>query len=201
MDKTINIFGSSITWGAYDEKGGWVSRLRSYLEQKPDNYFVVYNLGISGDTSEGLLKRFAIENEARKPDTIIIDIGTNDSLYVNSKDKPYVPLEKFESNLSEIIKQAKKFTQEIIFIGLTKVDETKTMPVPWCGAMMYYTNESGAIYNAKIKEICEKNSLSFIEMMDLLEDADLEDGLHPNSQGHEKMFLRIKDFLVVNKIV
>ena len=53
----------------------------------------------------------------------------------------------------------------------------------------------------EIKEICAKNNLLFIEMQDLLKDEDLEDGLHPNSKGHEKMFLRVKDFLEKNEIV
>lgn len=38
-------------------------------------------------------------------------------------------------------------------------------------------------------------------MFDLLENEDLEDGLHPNSEGHKKMFIRVKDFLIENKII
>jgi lysophospholipase L1-like esterase len=36
-------------------------------------------------------------------------------------------------------------------------------------------------------------------MTDLLSNDDLYDGLHPNSEGHRKMFERIKDNLVKNK--
>jgi len=36
---------------------------------------------------------------------------------------------------------------------------------------------------------------------DLLNDEDLNDGLHPNADGHEKMFNRVKDFLIENKII
>ena len=38
-------------------------------------------------------------------------------------------------------------------------------------------------------------------MYGLLDKEDLEDGLHPNSAGHEKMFQRVKDFLIKNKII
>jgi len=38
-------------------------------------------------------------------------------------------------------------------------------------------------------------------MGDSLEFSDLEDGLHPNAKGHEKMFQRIRDFLVENKVI
>lgn len=199
MEKTINIFGDSIVYAGYVDGGGWVSRLKNYLEKRKDDYFEVYNLGITGDVTEGLLKRFKIENEARTPNVIMIAIGTNDASYVKSKNENYVSLEKFENNLLEIIKQAKEFTDEIIFIGLIKSDESMVMPAPWA-TDFYYDNKNIEIYNSKIKEICEKNNLPFIEMLDLLDD-DLEDGLHPNSKGHEKMFLRIKEFLVENKIV
>jgi len=200
MNKTINIFGDSITWGACDEMGGWANRLRNYLGKDPVNYSKVCNLGVSGNNSDDLLKRFNSENQARNPNIIMIAIGVNDSQYINSKDNPRVTLEKFENNLLELIVQAKKFTEEIIFVGLTIVDESKVMPIPW-DKTKYYDNENTVIYDAKIKEVAKNNNLHFIEMNDLLTEDDLEDGLHPNSKGHEKMFLRIKDFLIDNKIV
>ena len=200
MEKIINVFGSSIAWGAWDEMGGWVSRLRNYLAQDRQNYFDVYNLAIDGDDSNGVLKRFSAENEARKPGLIMVAIGMNDSYYSSLKNDSNVPIEKFQNNLGELLKIAKKCSSEIIFIGLTDIDETKTKPVSW-NKDVNYDKENVALYNAKIKEFCEKNNLKFIEMQGLLNSDDLEDGLHPNSQGHEKMFLRVKDFLIENKIV
>jgi len=200
MEKTINVFGDSIIWGASDDLGGWVNRLRNNLAQDQDNYLKVYNLGISGNNSDGLLKRFNFENEFRNPNTIIIAIGINDSQYINSKNNPRVSLQKFESNLLELINQAKKYTQEIIFIGLIKVDEKKVMPIQW-DSTKFYDNENIFLYNEKIKEICKNNELMFVEMFDLLDESDLDDGLHPNTKGHEKMFLRVKYFLKENKII
>jgi lysophospholipase L1-like esterase len=65
----------------------------------------------------------------------------------------------------------------------------------------YCKNENIKIYNDKIKEVCEKNDIHFIEMLDLLNNEDLKDGLHPSSEGHKKMFLRIKDYLKENSII
>ena len=196
MEKTICVFGSSIAWGAWDpEKGGWVGRLRSYVETRNNNdYIQVYNCGVSGDNSEWLLKRIEVECVAREPDLVLIAIGMNDSQYINTKDNSRVPLEKFQSNLGELLMKAKKYALEVIFIGLSDIDETKLMPIPW-DVTKYYDKENVALYNSKIKEFCEKNNLKFIEMQGLLNNEDLEDGLHPNAQGHEKMFLRVKDFL------
>jgi lysophospholipase L1-like esterase len=200
MNKIINIFGDSIAWGACDELGGWVNRLRNHLGKDPDEYSKVYNLGVSGDNSDKLLERFSSENKSRDPDTIIIAIGINDSQYIGSRNNPRVTLDKFESNLLELIVQARKFTKEIIFVGITKVDEKRVMPIPW-DKTKYYDNESIDLYNKKIKEVVENNSVYFIEMFELLKEDDLEDGLHPNSNGHEKIFLRVKDFLSDNEIV
>lgn len=201
MEKIINVFGDSIAKGHSAEgQNGWVSKLKEYLEEEHQDYFEVYNLGISGNTTDDLLGRFSNENKSRNPNIVIVAIGINDSQYVNTKETYRVGFEKFENNLLEIIKQGKEYTQEIVFVGLVKIEEEKLMPIPWNTAI--YGEEKDAIrYNKKIKEICEKNNLPFIDMDGLLENDDLEDGLHPITQGHEKMFQRIKDFLIKNKII
>jgi lysophospholipase L1-like esterase len=92
---------------------------------------MVYNCGVSGDTTNELLNRFKIESEAREPNIIIIAIGINDSYYHGTKDRPSVTIEKFQNNLQELVNQAKKFCPNVIFLGLTPVDENKTKPIPW----------------------------------------------------------------------
>ncbi len=200
MEKTICIFGDSITWGAWDpEKGGWGARLRSYFET--NNVEInVYNCGVSGDNTDDLLQRFKIEAIAREPNIIIFAIGINDSQYINSKDNPRVSIEKFQNNLQELVSQAKQITSKIIFVGLTKVDELKTIPISW-DKIKYYDMENVSKYNSIIKNFCQKNKLTFINMLDLLRNEDLEEGLHPNINGHKKMFEKIKKFLIDNKIV
>ncbi|KKQ27461.1 MAG: Lipolytic protein G-D-S-L family, partial [Candidatus Magasanikbacteria bacterium GW2011_GWC2_37_14] len=104
METRISIFGDSITWGAWDpENGGWVAQLRRYFETN-ENYEVdVYNLGVSGDTTNDLLIRFNTECLARNrhPQIIIFAIGINDSQYINATDNPRTPIEKFQNNLVE----------------------------------------------------------------------------------------------------
>ncbi|RJQ34293.1 hypothetical protein C4566_02315 [Candidatus Parcubacteria bacterium] len=199
MEQTICIFGDSITWGAWDtEKGGWVNRLKNYFENNNIDV-AVYNCGISGDNTNGLLKRFKNEALARKADIVLFAIGINDSQYINDHEV-VISIEDFQNNLLELINQAKEISQKVIFIGLTKVDESKTMPVSW-NVNKYYDLENIKLYNTKIKEICDNNNLLFIDMFELLENTDSEDGLHPTPQGHEKMFLKIKEILLSEKIV
>lgn len=197
---TICIFGDSISWGEVDsECGGWVARLRNYFETN-DHDIDVYNCSVSGNTTDDLLQRFRVEASTREPNIIIFAIGINDSQYIQSKDNPRVNLEKFQNNLAELVNQAKEFTDKIIFIGLTKVDESKTMPIPW-DTVKFYDEDNVSKYNSAIKKFVQENKILFIDMIDLLKNEDLEDGLHPNTQGHKKMFEKIKQFLIEKKIV
>lgn len=191
----ICIFGDSITYGAFDpEKGGWANRLRLHLDSKDDFEDEVYNLGVSGDNTEGLLERFDSEAKFREPGFLIFAIGVNDSQYVISEKQNRVTIEKFEQNIKELISKAKIITDKILFIGLTPVDEAKTTPIPWNTDKMY-KNEYVEKYNSKIKEVCENERVDFIDIFSGMMKEDyktmLIDGLHPDSKGHEWIANRI----------
>ncbi len=195
MSQHICLFGDSITWGAWDtEKSGWGFRLRTHFES--NNFDVmVYNCGVSGDTTNELLKRFAVESEAREPNTIIFAIGINDSYYFGSKDKPSVPIEQFQDNLQKLIGEAKKFCSNIIFLGLTPIDESKTKPISW-EKTIYHDQKNTILYDDKIKIVCEKNKIPFVNLLESLDTDDIHDGVHPNPRGHKKIFLKVKECLL-----
>ena len=201
MKTTICIFGDSIAWGSSDrKKGGWVNQLRQKLEADEESYTTLYNQGVSGETTEDLLTRFEVESSAREPNVIIFAIGINDSLYINTDKNPYVSLEDFQLNLERLITQAKSFTKNIVFVGLTKVDETKVKPIPW-KPDKFYKNTRIEDYNSIIKKIATNHEILFIDVLDLLTSTDLSDGLHPNTEGHQKMLFAIHDSLLTNKII
>jgi len=190
----VCIFGDSITWGASDFKyGGWVTLLRNYFEENFDD-IEIYNLSISGNDTQDILKRFEIECKFREPDLIIFAIGINDTIYVETRENPNIGVEKFQNNIKELIRKSKQFTEKIVFVGLTKVGEykTKTQGVS-------YDNEMIMKYDLSLMKICEDKNIPHIEMFHVIDQYDLEDGLHPNSRGHEKMFKTVRDFLVKNK--
>jgi len=194
-------FGDSILWGAFDhEKGGWVERLKASLFGKD---FCVYNFGIScNDTSGILLKlKFQIElmNKVEKEDYVILfSVGGNDARFFGERDKNKISLEKFEENLKEIIKISKNYSNKVIFMGFLQVDNSLTRPVPWT-KNEFYENEVAIKYNDKLKEVCEDNNCDFIDVWNLLDiKEDLEDGVHPNSQGHKKIFEYMLDYLNKN---
>lgn len=187
----ILIFGDSITWGAYDpEQGGWATRLRNYFEAK-DNDIDVYNLGISGDTTADLLERIEIEAKSREPNLIVFAIGINDAQFIHSTNDLRVSPDEFQQNLAKLFSIGKKFTDKVVFVGLTRVDESKTTPIPW-NTDKSYTNENIERVDNAIKKFCEDNKLKFIPMESVVGNDDLIDGLHPNTEGHVKIFERMK---------
>ncbi|MCX6763105.1 MAG: GDSL-type esterase/lipase family protein [Candidatus Moranbacteria bacterium] len=189
----ICVFGDSIAWGAFDEqKGGWADRLKiHFFNQEDADYAEVYNLSIPGTETTDLLERVEIECDRCNPDIIVISVGTNDSQFAKLEDKNRIPIEKFRKNLEELYKKSLKFTENIVFIGLSGVDEAKTRPVYW-DADSSYGNEAIGRYDSVIENFCQEKKLKYISLRAILEDGDWEDGLHPVAKGHEKIFQKIK---------
>jgi len=206
MLTNIFAFGASITYGAWDiEKGGWVQRLRSYLEEnyKLQKYFV-YNLGVSGDTCVMILDRFETDIKFRiekgETNIVIFSVGINDSAFLQKENKNMTDVDEFKQNLEKLFQMASKYASKILFVGLTSVDETKVSPIPW-NTNIFYSNENISKYNDIIKASCQKNGVFFIDLYDKIDKNFLVDGLHPNAKGHEQMLEIIKDFLIKNKII
>lgn len=195
----ICIFGDSTAWGAYDlEKGGWVNRLWLFFA-KENQEIDVYNLSISGGTTKTILDRFENEANVRNADVLIFQSGGNDAAYEHTEGNYWVPPKQFRKNVEEIIEKAKKITDKIIFISFKNVDESRTMPVSWID--IYYKNENIKKYCKIMKDVCDENGVLFLDIFGILENNDLCDGLHPDSKGHEKIFQKVKNFLVKNKVI
>lgn len=208
----ILIFGDSISYGAYDKEGGWVQRLRKFTDEKylasQDIYSFVYNVSISGNDTNNLIERFESEAirrvEEEEENILIFAIGINDSFFIHSKNGFKVDQDKFKENIEKLIELAREYSSKIIFVGPTPVEEAKTTPIPW-DTDKSYKNENIRKYDEIIKSICEEKKVYFIEVFNTLSKLDynalLEDGAHPNSEGHKKIFEIVRDFLVENKII
>ena len=188
---TIGVWGDSIAYGACDEEGlGWVGRLRKAF-YSPEEHDEVYNRGVSGDTTEDLIKRFATELESIRPDRIVIAIGTNDSRYKTGKNEPEVPPERFAANLEIILDQAKTVSSEVVLIGPTRVNEDLPRGSGTC-----FVNEHTQKYGEILSELAKKHSRLYVSLFNALDaKTDLADGLHPNARGYEKMCEVIKSSL------
>lgn len=148
-------FGDSITYGEYDGiLGGYVEILKRYCHaefyKNNVNEVNCFNLGIGGETTEGLMKRFEVETKARlSPDENLIFFfyGAND--LAERYDVELVSLANFESNLFEVISQAKEFTPNIYVISILPISKmVDGIKVP---ERKFRTTQKIELYNQKLK--------------------------------------------------
>ena len=198
----IIVFGDSITHGRGEQPSrGWAGRLKNDFESQ-DKYNAVYNLGIPGDTSTGLLKRIEVELTSRaihkrKDDRYltIIAIGANDARGIGAPENPQTNPEVFEQQVTQILSIAKQHSQETIIIGLTPVDEDRTTPYE----NTYFSNEKQQAYNQILQKLSEQNHVQFIDVFPAFSTLNykelLEDGVHPNVKGYDELYDIIREQL------
>lgn len=212
MDKHILVFGTSTTYGAWDEMGGWVQRLRKFFDEKIidsgyKDYVLVYNLGVSGNKSQDILKRFEVETEARldqEEETIILfHLGINDCIYNEKLGGLEVSAEQFKKNYLKLIELAKKYSQKIVIIGSMPVDK-RVDPMPWSPGRRY-RNEYVEAFNKIMKEVVQEEKVSFIEIYQQFIHKDysqlLADGVHMSTEGHRQFYEIVKKFLLERKMI
>jgi len=199
----ILVFGDSITWGAFDkEKGGWVERLKTYyLKSYKEIGVSIYNLGVSSNDTRGVLKFLEqdinkIQTIEQEEVTLLFSIGSNDPRYIKNKNNIFISESEFLENLKKIIEIGKKYSNKMIFTGLLKVDDNLTQP--WT-ANEFWDNQDIIEYDKIIENVCKEKNIDFIPLIDLLDiNKDLEDGLHPNSKGHIKIYETVKEYIEKN---
>lgn len=200
----ICIWGDSITYGAWDAGGGWADRLRRYLHEQTlassfSRYYWVYNLGIPGDTTRDVLNHFDAECAARNPDLILFALGVNDASVMPGEQGPRVPLDEFTANTGELVARAKACSPHVFWVGLTPVvEEVWKKHASETDAL--FENARIAEYRRALSDMARHLGVPVIDVDDLLTSEDLIDGLHPNSRGHEKIFLRVKNFLATHEV-
>jgi acyl-CoA thioesterase-1 len=198
----VLIFGDSITQGYWDLNGGWVRLLHEYYGRRQlmdlshlDQPFI-FNLGVSGDITQGVIKRLAAETQARKwrwPEeeiAYIFAIGLNDTIVVDGAQRS-TP-EKFAQELQSLTDEAKSMSKRIMFIGLTPCEEEKANIRP--DNQKEFTNSRIQTFDNTLQKVCQENSITYIGLFETMNEklADNQelfvDGLHPNSQGHQLIF-------------
>ena len=197
----VLVFGDSITQGFYDSQGGWAQRLiNEYhaetlagLDSDDGRWVEVFNLGISGDTANGVLKRLDAEIAARQlypgDEVIVIAIGCNDSIL---KDNLVVTEEyDFEAQIEELVDKALEHTKRVLVVGLAPVEQKLTDPWKFSSSGKQWKNNRIDLFEDIIKQVAGRKKVPFVPVYDVLKaeqdkGAKLHaDGLHPNDEGHK----------------
>jgi acyl-CoA thioesterase-1 len=107
-EQKILVLGDSISaaYGMSLEQG-WVARLASRLEPG----FTVVNASISGETTEGGLRRLPPLLQTHQPDLVIIELGGNDGL------RGY-PLKTLRENLAGMVDLSQQSGARVILVPM-----------------------------------------------------------------------------------
>lgn len=187
-------FGDSITYGEYDGVfGGWVDILKRYALQKYNegsNELILFNLGIGGETSEGLVKRIQNEIVARNSEDgnfVFLGYGANDLAIKDGSQ--IVNSEQFKANIEKAIQHARDFSKEIYLVSILPISEKIDGEISTTGKVRM--NEDVLVYNQILKDIATENSLIYIDFHSaFLKDKQIllsKDGVHPNEKGYGMM--------------
>jgi acyl-CoA thioesterase-1 len=165
----IIAFGDSLTagFGLADPQKSYPSLLQDSLAREGFDYQVT-NLGLSGDTSAGGLKRLWLALKYKNVRVFILELGANDVV-------KKIPAVEIKPNLAEIIKQVKASGAKVILCGIA--------------APSSLGDEYGLEIREMYAELAKEYDLPLIPdfMQDVRENSELmlDDGIHPNEKGAE----------------
>ena len=124
----------------------------------------IKNAGISGDTTEGALRRFA-SAIGRQTEVAIVEFGTND-LHLG------FPAEKMRANLDEIVRKLRRRSIEVLIIGFgTPLDFSDiarargALYTQWKLPPGQYRASDGVHYNAEGYSILVAQMLPGVEAL------------------------------------
>jgi|SRR5690554_761469 len=108
---TLLVVGDSLS-AAYGVPSdtAWVQLLRDRLDERGLNWEVV-NASISGETTDGGLRRLPDLLQKNQPDVVIIELGGNDGLRG-------FPPDVIESNLADMIEQVRDIGAIPVLVGM-----------------------------------------------------------------------------------
>ncbi len=203
----ILCFGDSITYGEKDLKfGGWADRLKAeyfgQFAETPRQEISLYNLGIAGETTDGLVRRFETEVCARSIKgqnlLVVLAYGSND--IVIHKDKNIVPEYYFIRNLRYCIESAKKLRAKILLLSLLPISDLTEGLINQYGQLRF--DRDIQTYNLAIKNLAHDMNCEYLDLYAPLVENNKEeylsrDGLHPNSKGHQLLYQDVKNKILL----
>lgn len=150
---------------------------------------VVYNRGISGDTSDKMCYRLLDNVINIEPSIVSILIGTNDKAYNFDINTTLANIKKSVELIKENSPNTKIILQSIYPVN-------KAINSSMVGSR---TNNEIIKYNEAIKTYAETNSVTYADVFAVLKDEKGEfnkqytyDGLHPNAKG----YIAITEYLI-----
>ena len=213
--KRIAVFGGGIAHGLWDKNGGWSERLRKELyartiETNGSDHFELYNFAIRGDSSQQILDRFqsnmgSLEEHGDDVEQItILHVGGNDAQFIYEEDEVRTPPEKFQENVEKLLDQALEGSEKVVIMTLMPVQDEDASPIP-AKSGRSYTNNRMKEYSKIIREAAGREEdvvlFDLFKLFNGKQDEMLEDGIHPNTEGHQLIYKKLKNKLSNEEII
>lgn len=186
--------GDSITEQNYHLRGklNYVGRLAERLMELYNRRSRVFNAGVSGDTTVGLLNRLDRDALRFQPDLVIVMIGMNDSA------EGRTPIHLFGQNLERIVADIRTAGSEALLLSPNPLDfNIKENAVAVRSRYPDYVKvirETAAATATPLCDIyaaweaCVNGSTNHHLML-------MDDSVHPGERGHELMASVLFDYL------
>lgn len=197
----ICFIGDAFTVGAGDETTmGWVGRLAKG-EWDRGHDISVYNLGIRGNSSRDIARRWKAECRARLPEgangRLVFMFGGNDAKGTVGEGVE-VPVEEALAHARTFMGEAAAWLPTL-WIGLIPMNEAKPYPQLLAGGPRYrFSNERQALYNARYAGLAAELGIPFLDLhtslvndsrwMELTQEGD---GSNPAGEGYALLADRI----------
>lgn len=159
--------------------------------------FSIINRGIGSETTDSLIGRFNKDVINLKPEYVVILSGINDEVIMYKSDPKGMDLQvqKIRNNIGIIIKESKRKGIKPIICSILPVSET-------------YLNASNINsitqeVNIELRKLAEEERIVYCDFWPSLIGKDnmfqqkyvVEDGIHPNQNGYEIMWEKLKVYL------
>ena len=166
----VLVLGDSLS-AAYgiDEEDDWVTLLNERLEREGYPHTVV-NASVSGETTEGGLKRLPRLLSEHNPEWVILELGGNDGL------RGY-PVSDLADNLAAMIQLSREQGAEVVLLGMQ-------IP-PNYGPR--YTDQFTAVYPQLAQEEDVPLVAFMLEGIATKDELMQRDGIHPNAEAQPKI--------------
>lgn len=184
--RKIICHGDSLTLGTDIEPAfRWPSLLQNAL-----GGIEIFNSGIGGDSTAGLLSRFNADVVSQQPDAVIIMGGTNDFWWG-------LPANTVVANLFTMAYQSRHYGIVPVFGLPTPFDVRTAEQQPWSPPEQGYDGmlEAILLLTQRLAREARESEILILDFYRLFLDENdkvdptlfLEDGVHPNGQGNREM--------------
>ncbi|MFH7596326.1 GDSL-type esterase/lipase family protein [Streptomyces racemochromogenes] len=181
----IVIAGDSIAYGRCDPRGGWAARLATRHIAANEHDHRLFNLAVPGSTLADVAEQTPALLAARRPDTLLVAAGINDSAVpLSAPDRgPDDLAARVAGHLASLAATAREHAARLVVLGPLWLDESRTADYEG----LRFTESRALALRESLRAWCAEHHVDHVDLWAPLHGRPdlLTDGIHPTPEGHE----------------